>query len=411
VRNDPGEFADAVAWLDHEYSEAALCGRKLKDSEWICRRQLREFRAGRDPCDTFPRRKTRRHGTPRAVLVEQTIGVAHDRGLRLRGDQIIISNDRREDDAVVDAGNLETAWRSMDEKCRQNIRHIKDERRERDARIRGEVKNRMGRFLEAVRDTVDGDIPAAKRLECSRRLVLLAAMIGSPEPLSLSVEFRDMPWESKGNILCIGGPYVPGREELFEKHDSMNPAQWSIARFLADGFGNLVARAVAVLEQTELTSVGDGEGPWRLFPPFFVIEPETTFADAWEVFCCEVLNRREETTGIHRWGAPEGGVDLYWREKRYAYQCKSVEDEKGQFNVTKAVESIKVALETRKTLPWDKYYLCSNVGITGRQGEKLRQVLREIELLTPDFWVPRCREQWAHVKRWFRRLEPVGKRR
>jgi hypothetical protein len=445
VRKCPSEFAAAAAWLDRDYSEAAVCERHLKESERQCRRNLWQVIHDVDRCDTFPRRLAFRASNlklaesrrlkllvkfrsvrelervapefivdlskhPEKVrewIVQLTIASGRFRGMRLREGEVIISNDRREGDAVIDAENVETAWRSMDEKTRQHIRRMRKRRKERDERIRRQSKDRMGRFLEAVRDAVETDIPAMNCVDCARRVVLLAAMIASPEPISLSAEFKDMPWESEGNMLVISGPYVPGRQTVFEKYDSVSPTQWSIAGFLAGSFGDLVARAVAVLEQGKLAPVGDFKGPSSFFPPFFVIEPEATFADAWETFCCDVLNRHEKTTEIYKRKAPERGVDLYWREKGYAYQCKSVSDDKGKFNVTKAVESIKAALEIRKTLPWDKFYLCVNVEITGNQVDKLRKALPDIELLTPSYWGPRCQEQWEHVKGRFKRLVPV----
>ncbi|MCX5758255.1 MAG: hypothetical protein NTU83_07060, partial [Candidatus Hydrogenedentes bacterium] len=162
-----------------------------------------------------------------------------------------------------------------------------------------------------------------------------------------------------------------------------------------------------------VTKLLDGiEDPWlrdfgeaHLYPPLFVIEPQNSFANAWEVFCCNILNRHEKTTEIYQRKPPEGGVDLHWQSKKTAYQCKSVEESTGKFNVSKAVESLKTALETRKTVPWDKYVLCSNVPLTGPQEQQLRAILPDIELLTPSFWIPRCREQSKHLGGRFLRLE------
>jgi hypothetical protein len=49
----PDDFADAVAWLDSGYSEAAMRERVLRDSRTIDRLQLRAEQRGVDPCDTF----------------------------------------------------------------------------------------------------------------------------------------------------------------------------------------------------------------------------------------------------------------------------------------------------------------------------------------------------------------------
>ena len=152
-------------------------------------------------------------------------------------------------------------------------------------------------------------------------------------------------------------------------------------------------------------------GYLMLKPPLFVVEPETSFPDAWEVFCCGVLNRyhKTKTDNIYQRKPPDGGIDLYWPGKNIAYQCKSVEDDGGRFKLDKALESIDAALETRKDLPWDKYVLCTNVNLTGDQERKLREKLPEgeLELLTPSFWQPRCIEQREHLRDRFNVLATV----
>ena len=158
------------------------------------------------------------------------------------------------------------------------------------------------------------------------------------------------------------------------------------------------------------------EAPWgregpHLYPPFFGTEPQNSFADAWEVFCCDVLNRHEKTTQIRQRRPPENGVDLIWREKKVAYQCKSVESGRtGDFNVTKAVESMKAAVAHRDEIGWKQYVICTNVELTGNQETNLRQASEEADvelgLLTPSFWVPRCHEQWWKVQGRFRLPRP-----
>jgi hypothetical protein len=155
-------------------------------------------------------------------------------------------------------------------------------------------------------------------------------------------------------------------------------------------------------------------GRYHLYPPFFEILPgEESFADAWEIFCCEVLNRYENTTEIVRRKAPEGGVDLLWREKKRAYQCKSViNPTTNRFDVNKAVKSIKDALAKRKETEWEKFYICSNVDITGPQEKNLRKACPGVDLtlLTPSFWLPRCREQEKYLHSRFSELKrPHGR--
>jgi len=145
-------------------------------------------------------------------------------------------------------------------------------------------------------------------------------------------------------------------------------------------------------------------GESHLYPPLFIVEPQTSFADAWEVFCCEVINRHNETTEIYRRKAPESGIDLYWQSKQIAYQCKSVEDATSRFSVSKALKSLESAMKIRDSLRWNRYVFCTNVALTGPQEMQLRTILQEVEFLTPSFWVPRITEQLPHLRDRFRQL-------
>src|SRR5437870_5691049 len=78
------------------------------------------------------------------------------------------------------------------------------------------------------------------------------------------------------------------------------------------------------------------------YPPFFEIAPEPSFDQAWESFCCLLLNLEHRTHDIRRRVPPDFGVDLYWPEQRIAYQCKAVlSGHAGDFAVSKAIRSIK----------------------------------------------------------------------
>jgi hypothetical protein len=145
-------------------------------------------------------------------------------------------------------------------------------------------------------------------------------------------------------------------------------------------------------------------------PPLFRVAPQNSFPDAWEVFCCEVLNRYNKVAEIRQRKPPETGVDLYWPDRQIAYQCKSVEGSAGRFSVTKAVESLRSALTIRSSLPWRTYVVCTNVALTGPQEDRLRRCLPGVEFLTPSFWVPRCREQSEHLGGRFHRLDRISER-
>ena len=132
---------------------------------------------------------------------------------------------------------------------------------------------------------------------------------------------------------------------------------------------------------------------YHLTPPLFGIEPQTSFDEAWEVFCCELLNLENDTMLIRRRTPPDLGADLIWDEKKVIYQCKSSKDGQGRsFSIDKAEKSIARALANREIIGWQKYVLCTNVNLTGEIEQKLKAVLPEIEILGEAYWVNLCRK-------------------
>jgi internalin A len=267
-------------------------------------------------------------------------------------------------------GNPPVCWRSgavlRFDGCTAVVRSDKDKGRMFIA-VTGPERRRRG-FLALLRQeftSIHGTIP---NLRPDERVPL-------PDQPELSVSY--------GHLLRMEGE---GRKDHWPEGAKRN---YTIAELL-DGIEDQLIRG------------WNRFGYLMLRPPFFAVEPETNFPDAWEVFCCSVLNRYYRTDSIRQRKPPEGGIDLYWPEKKVAYQCKSVELG-GQFSLTKAMASIDTALETRKDLPWEKYVLCSNVVLTGDQERKLHEKLQEgeLELLTPSFWQPRCLEQREHLQERF----------
>ena len=144
---------------------------------------------------------------------------------------------------------------------------------------------------------------------------------------------------------------------------------------------------------------------YYLYPPFFIVPEENNFADAWEAFCCKLLNLEEKTTEIYRRSPPEQGIDLYYPSKQIAYQCKSIESGKsGDFNVSKVIDSIRVAKNAQAELGWKKYVLCVNVDITGTAESKLKEELSGIEIKPKSHWVLLCEKFRDNVERHFRVL-------
>lgn len=144
---------------------------------------------------------------------------------------------------------------------------------------------------------------------------------------------------------------------------------------------------------------------FHLYPPNFVIEPATSFSDAWEKFCAYLLSIENKTTEIIRRVPPDDGIDLYWHSKKLAYQCKAVEGgATGEFPTQKAIASLRKALSTQRALEWEKYIICTNVDLTSRQEEKLRAIFRDVEFLTGSTWQLLCHKHISLVLGKFRLL-------
>jgi hypothetical protein len=107
---------------------------------------------------------------------------------------------------------------------------------------------------------------------------------------------------------------------------------------------------------------------YYFYPPFFVIVPQSSFDEAWEVFCCELLNLDNQTNAIRRRSPPDLGADLIWESKKTIYQCKVVENgQAGGFKPDKVNKSIETAKMNQSTLGWNRFVLCTNVDLSGEQ--------------------------------------------
>jgi hypothetical protein len=144
------------------------------------------------------------------------------------------------------------------------------------------------------------------------------------------------------------------------------------------------------------------------YPPFFIENEETNFPDSWEVFCCKLLNLENKTSSIARRLPPENGVDLFFSDKKIAYQCKSIENGLNSgFNLTKIKNSYNSALNIKSSLGWDKYVVCINTDLTGRQEENFKRELPDVDILTKSYWTALCNKFPTMVQENFRRLIPI----
>lgn len=303
----PADFALALAWLNEDYSEHAALGRMLRDSEQSYRIALRQLRTARDRCDTFPRRRVLRAGRPelersrrlallrefwsveeiggvpdafadslldhpervREWVVQLTIHECLLRGRRLRGDQCVITNDRKPDDAIVDATNVAKVWRSLDQHTLEAIKHYKTQRRERDAECRRVASEKRERLWMAVQDAVRCGLRAGKgELVSARRVVLLGCLLSYQHALALPGELAQWQWDSD---FMVAGGYAAGRETvLFHPFgDGERPESSLVWMPDADRFLDLLSCALNVCQRLAvgdhaIRGAGDEDGP---FPP------------------------------------------------------------------------------------------------------------------------------------------------
>jgi len=147
---------------------------------------------------------------------------------------------------------------------------------------------------------------------------------------------------------------------------------------------------------------------YKFYPPFFIVNEETSFSDSWEVFCCNLLNIENNTSNIVRRLPPECGVDLFFADQKIAYQCKSVESGlTSGFNLTKIKESYNSALMIKTSLGWEKYIVCINTDLSGTQMENFKRELPDVSILTKSYWTTLCNKYPSMVQENFRRFIPI----
>ena len=146
---------------------------------------------------------------------------------------------------------------------------------------------------------------------------------------------------------------------------------------------------------------------YHLYPPYFRSDPHFSFADAWELFCCQLLNLEHNTDEIRRRKPPEQGIDLIWHTQGIAYQCKSVEHELGKFRLDKARASLQTALKHQSEIGWKTYTLCTNVTLTGTQEMALRRLCPTLDIYDHSRWQTLCQRFHSHIAEYFCILLPI----
>lgn len=148
---------------------------------------------------------------------------------------------------------------------------------------------------------------------------------------------------------------------------------------------------------------------YYLYPPFFVDEQGCDFSEGWERFCLKLLKVEYNTKNIKKRRPPESGVDLFYEEKKIAFQCKSVE-ENSSINISKIKDSLKSALKIKDELKWEKYVICVNGELTGNQEGQLKNIYSNIEVRDKEYWIGLCSNYSQLVEENFRILIDVPKK-
>jgi len=137
-----------------------------------------------------------------------------------------------------------------------------------------------------------------------------------------------------------------------------------------------------------------------------VLPPDTTFGNAWESLCFELLAAEDGREGLQRLCAPDGGIDILRHPTRTAFQCKS--DERGalgSLSTPESIKSLKAAAISRSTVRWGCYTYATNANYTGSavksilaEAEVLDLASDKIEFLGPEHWDALCSRYFDQIK-------------
>lgn len=137
-----------------------------------------------------------------------------------------------------------------------------------------------------------------------------------------------------------------------------------------------------------------------------VTPPATSFADAWEFFCLDLLRASSPQTQFQHLLPPDRGVDILATALKLAYQCKA--DERGAFGTAPkqaSIDSLRTAVAHAKGLGWQDYRFATNADFSGNAVEEIYTVAKElgidrsrIEFNGPKFWSDLCESHLSVVQ-------------
>lgn len=140
-----------------------------------------------------------------------------------------------------------------------------------------------------------------------------------------------------------------------------------------------------------------------------VVPPETSFGQAWESLCFDLLYAEYADPSLLPLNPPDRGIDILHRSEQTAYQCKSTEDGAfGSIPANESIRSLHTACTIRSTFNWTTYRFATNADYTGSAIEKILSQATalglsdsQIEFRGPKYWDELCTRHYDHVKHRF----------
>ncbi len=137
-----------------------------------------------------------------------------------------------------------------------------------------------------------------------------------------------------------------------------------------------------------------------------ITPPATSFADAWEFLCLDLLRASNPQIQYQHLLPPDRGVDILARSVNLAFQCKA--DERGAFGTAPkqaSIDSMRTAVTHAKDLGWNQYCFATNADYSGNSVEEIHKVAAElgidrskIEFYGPQYWSDLCEIHLQHVQ-------------
>jgi hypothetical protein len=139
-----------------------------------------------------------------------------------------------------------------------------------------------------------------------------------------------------------------------------------------------------------------------------VTPPATSFGDAWELLCLDLLRANDPLTSYQHLGPPDRGIDILagTHPNRTAYQCKA--DERGALGTAPmhlSIESLRTAAQHRDGLGWSEYRFATNADYSGKAVEEILQAAEslgvdrsQLAFLGPQYWSELCEQHLAKVQ-------------